>query len=635
MLVKRQTTVQPSSGEVGVSPGLGLRLRAVTVGGVVAGAIVLLAALARLYALGSRPLGEAEAARALLALQYVHGRPVELTGFSPLLTNLNLLVFFLTESGDFWARLVPALFGILLVTLPVLRFRHRLGTGGALAASALLAFSSTFVLFSRSVDPAVLSAVTSLVFVGAVFDFVDRHERRDLLMAAGALALALTAGPGIYTLLLFLLVFGIDVWFLHRYRRAAGWDWGSRGGAQEHRSRGTEEKKASAQKAPMHQSSWISVLSQHLRTSAPPHPGLVFGATFIVAATGFLVNVGGLQATLNLFADWLASFSLIREYPAWYYASVLALYEPATFLFGLVGAGIVIRRRDFFGLFLVTWFAGSLVLYTLVGATEPSLVVPILLPLVLLAGWGVASVFDPSTGSGHRFAQSDEVSRALVVAAFVVPLLVYAGIQLTFYAETGARSVNLFLALGAAAMALVIAVIFASSRVGMAWQPATVARGVGTGVLLLSLALTLHMTWHLNFFQHKPMRELLLTAPTSPDMREMVTVLEMVSQDRVGDTVSVPITVDGRLGPVVLWYLHDFTNVTVVDEVRQPPGTPVVIMPATDEIPPIGDQYVGQAFRLWSRWQSVGLAGESLLQWYLWREGSATRVQDVILYVSR
>jgi len=596
-LVKHQT-VEPHSSDSEAGLNIGLRLRETSVGAALAGGIMIVAALARLFALGGRPFSAAEAARALATLGFVQGQPATLTGFSPLLTNLNLLVLFVTGAGDFWARLVPALFGVVLVALPVARFRHRLGTGGALAASVLVALSPTFLLFSRSVDPALLSAVTSLVFVGAVFDFVDRGRQRDLLIAAGALALALTAGPGTYTVLLFMLVFTVGVWVFHRSRGVAGWD-----------------RIAAAYQTIRHDRERLT------------RAGAAFGATFVVVATGFLVNFGGLQAALNMLVGWLASFSLTREYPAWYYAGILLLYEPAILLFGLVGAAMAIRRRDLFGLFLVTWFVGSLVLYTLVGRTEPSLVVPMLLPLVLLAGWGVASVFE--------FANLVEALRALLVAAFVVPLLVYAVLQLTFYAEVATRSINLFLALGAAAMAAVVAVVFASSRFGMAWRPATVARGVGFSVLLLSLGLTLHSAWQLNFFQHDPVRELLLAEPTSPDVREMVGVVETVSQDRVGDTVSIPITVDGRLSPIVPWYLRAFTNVTVLDEVHQPPGTPIVIMPAADQNPPIGDQYVGQGFRLTSHWRPPGLAGSEFARWYFYREGAVVPEADLILFVAR
>lgn len=596
--ILKEQTVEPYQAETKIGLQPRVRWREVTVGSALAGIVVIAAALARLFALGSRPLTGPEAARALAALHLVQGQPVDLAPFSPLLTNLNLLVFFLASAGDFWARLVPALFGIALVALPVVRFRHRLGTGGALAASVLVAVSPTFLLFSRAVDPALLSAVTSLVFAGALFDLIEGQERRTLLIAAGALALALTAGPGTYTMLLFLLLFGIGVWGWHRFRGAAGWD----------------------------------RISAACQAVGRDHVGLaqaaaVFGVTLVVAATGFLVNFGGIQATLNMLVNWLSSFSLTREYPAWYYTGILLLYEPAILLGGLLGAAVAIHRRDLFGLFLVVWFAGGLVLYTAIGATAPSLMVPILLPLVVLAGWGIASM--------SVFPNVEEVLRALLVAAFVLPLLVYVMLQLVTYTETPAQPVRLYLALGAAATAVIVVLIFASSRFGMAWHPTTVARGAAISLLLTSLGLTVHMAWPLNFANREPVRELLLSEPTPPSIRQMLSVLETVSQDRVGDTVSIPITVDGRLGPLVPWYLRDFTNVTVVDGVRQPPGTPVVIMPAMEKLPPIGGQYVGQAFRFSSRWRPAGLSGGDLARWYFWREGPAVPNDELILFVAR
>lgn len=593
-----EQTVESDSAKVDVDLSIGTRLGGVTVGGAAAGLVVIVAALARLCALGNRPLGAAEAERALLSLRFVQGQPTELTSISPLLANLNVLVFFLTGASDFWVRLAPALFGIVLVALPALCFRHRLSTGGALAASALIAVSPTFMLFSRSVAPAMLSTVTSLVFVGAVFDFVERGERRSLLLAAGALAVALTAGPGTYTMLLLLLVFGAGAWLRYRGTDSAEWN-----------------RVAAAVRSIMSQRDDVIQV------------GAVFVATLVIAATGFLLNFGGLQAALNLFVAWLRSFSLASEYPFWYYAGVLVLYEPAIFLFGLLGAVIAVQRRQAFDLFLVTWFLGSFGLYTLIGATEPSLVVPMLAPLALLAGRGVAAVLN--------FGETDEALRGLLVVAFVIPLVVYAGVQLTFYAEMTAQSVTLFLALGAAVLAVVIAVVFVSSRFGMGWRPATVGRGAGVSMLLLSLGVTLHMGWHLNYLAHEPVRELLLLEPASADVREMVAALETLSLDRVGDTVNMPITVDGRLTPIVRWYLSEFENVTVTDVVRSP-DTPVVIMPASDKMPPLGDRYIGQGFRVSSRWRLAELTGADFVRWYFYREGpAAVPYSELIMFVGR
>jgi uncharacterized protein (TIGR03663 family) len=594
--------VRPSSPAPSLAEGFVFRpweQRGLTVGGALAVGLLILAAITRFYALGGRPLGADEAANALAAWHFVQGQPEDLTPFSPLVTNANLLLFFLFGGSDFAARAVPALFGTLLVVLPMVVLRSRVGTAAALAAGLLILFSPTFLLFSRSVDPAVITAACALVLVAALFAYLEGRDARHLAVAAAALGLGLTAGPGIYTLLLLGLVFVAGTWLLHRL--------------------GDE-------RAP-----W-PLLVAAARDAARDRWGLaragvVLAVVFGAAATGFLANFGGVQAALNLFVRWAESFGQPQGFPIWYHLGVLVLYEPVSLVAGLVGMAVVLRRRDPFGRFLVFWFLGSLALYTVLGAAQPALSVSMLLPLMLLGGIGVARILE--------FGDWVAASGAGIVAALITPMLVYAGLQVSIYAISTTQPVRLWMALGAAALAVVAAVIFVLSGIGAPWGRTTVLQGLGVSLLLFTLGLTVHMSTWLNYRHVNPTRELLLQSPTSPDLRRMVEVLQVISQERTGDTVSLPIAVDGRLGAVVPWHLRDFTHVTVVSTVRGPTGTPAVIVPAVEEQPPIGDEYVGQRFRLATDWRPVGLTGVDLLRWYLWREGPTIPTRDVILYVSR
>lgn len=574
-------------------------VRRLTLGGALTIGLLVLAAIARFYALGSRPLGTDEAARALAAWHFVQGRSEDLTPFSPLVTNANLLVFFLLGGSDFAARVVPALFGSLFVILPAIVLRRRLGTAATLAAGLLMALSPTFLLFSRSVDPAVVTAACALVLVTMLFNYLEERHPRHLVIAATALGLGLAAGPGIYTLLLLLLFLAAGIWLLYRLGDETA-PWPLLAAA----ARDVTEDRAELARA-----------------------GAVFVVVFTAAATGFLANPGGIQAALNLFVRWARSFGPPQDYPAWYHLGVLVFYEPVILGFGLVGAVVAARQQDRLGRFLLFWFLGSLALYTALGATQPPLTVSVLVPLALLAGIGMAHVLD--------FDHRTTALRGGIVAALITPMLVYAGLQISIYAISTSQPVRLWMTLGAATLAAVAAVIFVLSGMGAEWGPATVLRGLGISLLLLTLGLTVHMSAWLNYRHANPTQELLLKSPTSPDLRHMVQILRTLSEERTGDTVSLPVAVDGRLGPAVPWYLKDFTDVTVVDEVRGPTGTPAVILPAGEEQPPIGDEYVGQRFRLSTDWRPVGLSGVDLLRWYLWREGPTTSVQDLILYVSR
>jgi len=571
----------------------------VTLGGTLAVGLLVVAAVARFYALGRPPLGAAEAARALAVLHFVRGQPQDLTPYSPLLTHANLLLFFLFGGSDGVARVIPALTGVLLAVLPFVLLRQRLGAGATLAAGLLIALSPTFLLFSRSVSPAVITAACALVLVVELFAYLEERAPRHLVWMAGALALGLNAGPGIYTVLLLVLLYVVGGWVLHRL--------------------GDER------------TSWplfvVAVSEAARQRRALAQAGAVFAAVFVAVATGFLVNFAGVQAALNLFPRWIAAFRTPPDYPAWYHLGVLLLYEPASLLFGLLGAVTVLRRGDRLGGFLVFWFAGSLTLYTVLGATAPGSTLTALLPLTLLAGIGMAHALD--------FRDRITALQAAVVTAFVTPMLVYAALQVSIYAVSTSQPARLWMALGAAVLAMAAVILFILTGMGAEWERTTILQGLAISLAMLTLGGSIHMAAWLNYRPFNPTREMLLRTPTSPDVRRMVQVLETISEERVGDTVSLPIAVDGRLGPVVPWYLKNFTNVTVIDEIRGPTDTPAVIVPAEEEQPPIGTEYVGQRFRLATNWRPVGLSGVDLIRWYLWREGPAVPTQDVILYVSR
>ena len=570
-----------------------------TLGGALAVGLLVVAAVARFYALGRPPLGAAEAARALAVLHFVRGQPQDLTPYSPLLTHANLLLFFLFGGSDGVARVVPALTGVLLAVLPFVLLRQRLGAGATLAAGLLIALSPTFLLFSRSVDPAVITAACALVLVVELFAYLEDHAPRHLIWMAGALALGLTAGPGIYTVLLLVLLYVAGGWVLHRLG---------------------DERTA----WPLFLEAMREAVQQR---RALAQAGAVFAAVFVAVATGFLVNFAGVQAALNLLPRWIGTFRTPPDYPAWYHLGVLLFYEPASLLFGLLGAVIVLRRGDRLGSFLVFWFLGSLALYTVLGVTEAASVPMVLLPLALLAGMGVAQVF--------RFGDRITALQAVIIAAFITPMLVYAGLQVSIYAVSTSQPVRLWMALGAAVLAIVAVILFLLSGMGAEWERTTILQGLGISLLVLTLGASVHMGAWLNYRTANPAREVLRRTPTSPDVRQMVRVLETISQDRVGDTVSLPIAVDGRLGPVVPWYLKGFTNVTVLDEIRGPTDTPAIIVPAEEEQPPIGTNYVGQRFRLATDWHPVGLSAVDFIRWYLWREGPTVPTRDIVLYVAR
>jgi uncharacterized protein (TIGR03663 family) len=154
--------------------------------------IGVLALASRLVMLGARPLDSAEASHALRDLALLHNGPPA----GVLLSWIHLVeaaVFAAVGAGDFGARLVFALSGLLLIAAGF-AMRRRLGRAGAMAFAALLVLSPSVAYFSRAAD----SVVPGLAFaVFALALFLQIVDEPGHLVAAGlgaAAGLSLASG---------------------------------------------------------------------------------------------------------------------------------------------------------------------------------------------------------------------------------------------------------------------------------------------------------------------------------------------------------------------------------------------------------------------------------------------------------
>lgn len=91
---------------------------------------------------------------------------------------------------------------------------------------------------------------------------------------------------------------------------------------------------------------------------------------------------------------WLQQQNVARgAQPIYYYFLLIPLYEQLAVVFGLAGVAYSLVRPSRFRIFLIWWFAGSLVIYSWAGEKMPWLAIHILLPLELLAAVMLAVTF--------------------------------------------------------------------------------------------------------------------------------------------------------------------------------------------------------------------------------------------------
>jgi uncharacterized protein (TIGR03663 family) len=595
-------------------------------------AVGLLAAGLRLLQLGLRPLSEAEAVQALAAHRFTHGAaataPAAPAGTLPALFTGNVIGFSLLGASDASARWLPALAGLILVLLPY-GLRHRLGRGGALAASLLLTLSPSTVYFSRTLDSAILVAASGLALAVSLIDYLDTQRPSSLYLAAVALGLGLCTGPGTFTLLLIFAAFALVLYLGERVL-------------------GSETGWASLAAA------WQALRSEK---GLLPRTGVVAAATFGLAATAFVLHPAGVGHAADLLGAWALGF--LPEpggEPIIYPLLLLLRYGPLILLFGLMEAvwAVLVRRRDPHWwsdrprssfphtAFLAFWTVAAATVVLVSGHRPAGNILLVVVPLSLMAGQGIERAWRWVTRRQLWTQTALFAGAALGLLAFIYlqvaayglasPNTVYKIGEVTLYTT----STYLILA----SVGLLLLVILGAAAWMWHGPELVLAGGWLTALIALGL-IGFRAMWGLNYAHASDPRELMIRQATAPQVRQLVTQLEGLSTDEAGDAHTLSITTDAATGPVIAWYLRAFKEQRVVEDLSAPPDTVVAVTLAMQD-PPIGESFRGQGFPLRTYWCSPPACGgawdqggQGLVRWLLFTDGDLPTVdQEVVLWVA-
>lgn len=580
----------------------------------------VLAVALRFAELGLRPLNVAEAEQALAALRFTDGTLLAAPpGTIPSLFTGNVLAFTLFGSGDAVARWLPALAGVVLVLLPY-ELRHRLGRGGALAASFLFAVSPSAVYFSRSLDSAIVVAACGLALAVGLINLVDTRRPVYLFLAAGALGVGLNAGPGIYTILVILAVFVLlfylqDRWGEQEADQSLLWaTWA-----------GLKEEKGVLVKA-----------------------GAVLAATFGLVAMNFMLQPAGVGNAADLLGDWARSFlPEAGGQPPVYPLLLLLRYELLIVVLGLIEigrwlAGKWAQREEPGGVapsfpltaFLAFWAVVAFLVILVSGYRPAGNLLLLTVPLALLAGQGVERVWRWIPWSRLWLEIGLVVMTGLGLGIFLY-------LQIAAYARSSSEATVSFagITLYAGTTYLILAgvgllLLVAWGVAAWIWRGRSLLLGGGWLTLVLVLGLwSLGAMWDASFAHASDPRQLMIVQPTAPEVHQFVESVRALSLDSSGDATTLPLTVDAGAGPVVGWYLRDFGQKLVVEDLVTQPGTTAAVSLAAQDLP-IGEIFRGQGFPLRTHWAPWGLGGKDLVRWLLFDEASEPVVdQEVVLWV--
>ena len=379
--------------------------------------VFAIAVFTRLYILGVRPYHHDESIHAFYSWKIttdgVGSYQYDPVYHGPLLYYSTAAMMRLFGDSDFTGRLAAVLYGlgVLAFAWPLRRY---LGRWSALSFLILVTFSPAMTYFTRFVRHDIFVAFGNLTFVYFAFRYADTRAARNLYVAFAGLAIAFCNKEDMYALApVFLIAFISMLAWEVVYAK----DW------------------QATLRAVLHETTaFLKTATIPLITSA-----IIFVTIWLVFYTSFFTHPNNANAVSRALSYWWGQHTIKRiGGPCWYYFPQLVAYEPllffpaillvlgpflqpgprrtATWLLGyltlaamllfavslaawpnqaplvLLGAltimGITLMRRwlpDRFLRFLIVWALGSICFYSWAQEKVPWLLVPVLLPMSLLA----------------------------------------------------------------------------------------------------------------------------------------------------------------------------------------------------------------------------------------------------------
>jgi uncharacterized protein (TIGR03663 family) len=345
------------------------------------------AAALRLYDLSAKVLHHDEGVNGMFMANlfrtgYYHYDPSNFHGptlyyFGWITTTINSFFYGKEGLSTFAIRLVTVLFGLGIVWL-ILELRRELGQFAALAAAVLMTVSPGFVFFSRYFIHEILFAFFTLAVVVAVLRFQQTKQPRYLMLASAAAALlGATKETWVITVAVWLIALPCTSAYFYLRKRFL--------------HDPAPLPPSVRVKAPADQSAHTASWS---RKKLYLTAALVFIAVWVLFYSSFFTNFPqGVYDSVRTFAYWFKTSGSANLYGPTKYFDWLGLTEIAAFVLGFAGILLAfILGRSRFTVFTAFWSIGILAAYCLVPYKTPWNALSFLLPLVLMAGYGLGEL---------------------------------------------------------------------------------------------------------------------------------------------------------------------------------------------------------------------------------------------------
>lgn len=549
------------------------RLTQITVADVLFGCVLLLAIIMRFSGLGGQLLTPAEAEAAWQVWAFWQPDTNILAEGSPIYATLTRLLAPILGFTDATMRLVPAFFGVGVVTLPWL-WRNRLGTLGALITSLLLTVSPIQSVVSRTVGGDSAAVFALLLFWIAFFQFIEYRTNRWLYLAAAAAALGLSSTPLFYSGLLTFAIAFICY-------QAVG--------------------------IPIFEEATWPQIDNHTRQKAL----IILGGLFLAITTLFLWYPAGIGAAARIPATWIAQFGFnLTTAPAPFLA--LLRYEVGPVFLGIIAMGWAAWRSHPLASFCVYWIA-LIIVMALVQPGEQSLMLLILLPITFMVGF----FGDALLNNGPL----DSITGLTAIGGFTLLMLIW--VNLARFTRTAVATpdelLNVWIIMLAIFMTMTALFLLAAR------ESTNLIPGTFLALILFFLFYSWGTAWWLGHEGLHDTRERWHTAGTDDDARILIQVIDELSLQITNSATDLDILshVDT---PVLRWYLREYVNLEFADTIPASATHAVLITPADRELA-LASEYIGSDYGL-LRQEPVLVSGQDrlmdTLRWWLFQESPTT-----------
>jgi uncharacterized protein (TIGR03663 family) len=547
-------------------------------------AIFVLGALLRFWDLGSRALHHDESIHAVHSWYILSGKGAyrqDPTYHGPFLYYSQAMAYFLFGATDYAARIMPAIFGTILVTTPMLLKRY-LGRVGALATALMIAISPSILYYSRALRHDMFSLVGTVVVIIAFFRFMEDRRLRWVYLGA----VAYTIGYANHELMLLITTPMVGLALVC----TLVWE--------NFISRGEKPLTDALRGVPGQV--WVNCV-------------LIFLALYIPLYTSLFTNMAGLfTGSVGAITYWLSQQAVRRGDQPWFYYGLMLPLEEFLPLFFSLCAGAVLGWRRLFGgrgraagtddrgkplavgasrgrplldtyflLFSGYWAVLSLLLYSYAGEKMPWLTIHITMPLIVLAGWFLNRFL---TGVDWR----SLFDRGGLLLATAVPITLLAlGRWLTLRPAVGGTSVAqqqstmdwlallIILALG------VGVVVWCVTRLGARQS----FQSVGLLILAGMVVFTVHTTIMVSFVLADVPKDPLIYVQSTPDVTNVQNKIDNLSQ-RLTSGKDLVVMYDDETSWPYSWYLKDYGKAIYQPKgPTSPPEAPVVLVGLVNDDP--------------------------------------------------